>query len=58
MYTTSFLKKFLIKIFFCTWQFSNLCGAVYKEGNVEFTGDGNSVFSPVGNRISLFDLKK
>lgn len=39
-------------------QFSNLCGAVYKRGNVEFTKDGNGVFSPVGNRISLFDLKK
>lgn len=44
--------------YFVTFQFSNLCGAVYKQGNVEFTADGNSVLSPVGNRISLFDLKK
>ncbi len=39
-------------------QFSNLCGAVYKQGNVEFTKDGNSVLSPVGNKVSQFDLKK
>ena len=39
-------------------QFSNLCGAVYKQGNIAFTSDGNSVLSPVGNRISQFDLKK
>ena len=39
-------------------QFSNLCGAVYKQGNIAFMSDGNSVLSPVGNRISQFDLKK
>ena len=39
-------------------QFSNLCGAVYRQGNVLFTNDGDSVFSPVGNRISQFDLKR
>lgn len=39
-------------------QFSNLCGAVYKQGSIAFTSDGNSVLSPVGNRISQFDLKK
>ena len=41
-----------------TVQFSNLCGAVYKQGRVVFSHDGNSVLSPVGNRISKFDLKK
>ena len=39
-------------------QFSNLYGAVYRQGNVAFTDDGNSVISPVGNRLSRFDLKK
>ena len=39
-------------------QFSNLCGAVYRQGNVLFTNDGDSVFSPVGNRVSQFDLKR
>jgi periodic tryptophan protein 2 len=39
-------------------QFSNLCGSLYKQGNLVFTPDGNSVLSPVGNRISVFDLVK
>ncbi|RPD61329.1 WD40 repeat-like protein [Lentinus tigrinus ALCF2SS1-7] len=38
------------------YKFSNLCGTVYRQGNVLFTPDGNSVLSPVGNRVSLFDL--
>ncbi|KAJ3016699.1 hypothetical protein HKX48_003903 [Thoreauomyces humboldtii] len=38
------------------YQFSNLCGTVYKRGNLAFTPDGNSVVSPVGNRVSVFDL--
>uniref|UniRef100_A0AAR2KZ89 Small-subunit processome Utp12 domain-containing protein n=1 Tax=Pygocentrus nattereri TaxID=42514 RepID=A0AAR2KZ89_PYGNA len=38
-------------------QFSNLLGAVYRHGNLSFSRDGNSVISPVGNRISVFDLK-
>lgn len=40
------------------WQFSNLIGTVYRQGNVVFTPDGNSVLSPVGNRVSVFDLVK
>ena len=39
-------------------QFSNLLGAVYRKGNLEFFPDGFKVASPVGNRISVFDLKK
>lgn len=39
-------------------QFSNLCGTVYKQGNLVFTPDGNKLLSPVGNRITLFDLVK
>jgi len=39
-----------------SYKFSNLCGSVYKQGNLVFTADGNCVLSPVGNRISVFDL--
>ncbi|KAJ3005862.1 hypothetical protein NUW54_g4157 [Trametes sanguinea] len=38
------------------YKFSNLCGTVYRQGNIVFTPDGNSVLSPVGNRVSVFDL--
>jgi periodic tryptophan protein 2 len=40
------------------FAFQNLCGTVYRQGNVLFTPDGNSVLSPVGNRVSIFDLVK
>ncbi|XP_014251335.1 periodic tryptophan protein 2 homolog [Cimex lectularius] len=40
-----------------SFKFSNLLGTVYKKGNLLFTKDGNSVISPVGNRITVFDLK-
>ncbi|KAJ8379169.1 hypothetical protein AAFF_G00230810 [Aldrovandia affinis] len=39
------------------YRFSNLLGAVYRRGNLSFSKDGDSVISPVGNRISVFDLK-
>ncbi|KAF9262337.1 WD40 repeat-like protein [Marasmius fiardii PR-910] len=38
------------------YKFSNICGTVYRQGNVVFTPDGNSLLSPVGNRVSVFDL--
>ncbi|TYZ61160.1 hypothetical protein PybrP1_012376 [[Pythium] brassicae (nom. inval.)] len=38
------------------YEFQHLCGTVYTQGNVIFTPDGNSVLSPVGNRITQFDL--
>ncbi|KAH0581448.1 hypothetical protein H2248_012529 [Termitomyces sp. 'cryptogamus'] len=38
------------------YKFSNICGTVYRQGNVLFTSDGNSLLSPVGNRVSVFDL--
>ncbi|KDQ58678.1 hypothetical protein JAAARDRAFT_34512 [Jaapia argillacea MUCL 33604] len=38
------------------YKLSNICGTVYKQGNILFTPDGNSVLSPVGNRVSVFDL--
>jgi periodic tryptophan protein 2 len=41
-----------------SFQFSNLLGTVYRCGDLHFTCDGNSVISPVGNRVTVFDLKK
>ncbi|TFK49171.1 WD40 repeat-like protein [Heliocybe sulcata] len=38
------------------YKLSNILGTVYRQGNVVFTPDGNSVLSPVGNRVSVFDL--
>ena len=40
------------------YRFSTLCGCVYRKGNLLFSRDGDSVYSPVGNRITQFDLKK
>ncbi|PWZ02194.1 putative periodic tryptophan protein PWP2 [Testicularia cyperi] len=39
-----------------SFKFSNLCGTVYQGGNVVFSPDGDSIYSPVGNRLSIFDL--
>uniref|UniRef100_A0A915C7Y8 Anaphase-promoting complex subunit 4 WD40 domain-containing protein n=1 Tax=Parascaris univalens TaxID=6257 RepID=A0A915C7Y8_PARUN len=41
----------------CNFRFSSLVGTVYKSGNVVFTPDGNSLLSPVGNKVTVFDLK-
>jgi len=38
------------------FQLANLCGTVYRQGNLLFTNDGNSVISPLGNRVGVFDL--
>ncbi|KAK7205455.1 WD40-repeat-containing domain protein [Myxozyma melibiosi] len=38
------------------FKFSNLLGTVYRQGNLVFTPDGTSILSPVGNRVSCFDL--
>jgi len=40
-----------------SFQFSNLFGTVYRGGDLLFTPDGNTVMSPVGNKVSMFDLK-
>ena len=37
-------------------QFSNLLGTVYCQGNLLFTPDGTCLLSPVGNRVTVFDL--
>lgn len=39
------------------FKFSNLIGTVYRKGNLLFTPDSNTVVAPVGNRLSLFDLR-
>lgn len=39
-----------------SYRFSNLLGTVYNSGNVCYSSDGNVLYSPVGNRISVFDL--
>lgn len=38
------------------FKLSNLLGTVYRKGNLLFTPDGGSILSPVGNRVSVFDL--
>jgi len=40
-----------------SYKFSNLYGTVYGGGDLLFTPDGNTVISPVGNKISMFDIK-
>ena len=40
-----------------SYKFSNLYGTVYRSGDIVFSPDGNTVISPVGNKISLFQLK-
>ncbi|CAN6673775.1 periodic tryptophan protein 2 [Trichomonascus vanleenenianus] len=38
------------------FKLSTLLGTVYRQGNLLFTPDGTCILSPVGNRVSLFDL--
>ncbi|ONH73564.1 Periodic tryptophan protein 2 [Pichia kudriavzevii] len=38
------------------FKFSNLLGTVYRQGNIVYTADGSTLLSPVGNRVSVFDL--
>ncbi|CDK27732.1 unnamed protein product [Kuraishia capsulata CBS 1993] len=38
------------------FKFSNLLGSVYYRGNLVFTKDGSTLLSPVGNKVSVFDL--
>lgn len=39
------------------YKFSNLCGTVYRKGNIIFSDNGDRLYSPVGNRVTCFDLK-
>ncbi|KOS18893.1 Periodic tryptophan protein 2 -like protein [Escovopsis weberi] len=38
------------------FRFSNLLGTVYCQGNLVFSPDGTHLFSPVGNRVTVFNL--
>lgn len=38
------------------FKLSNLVGTVYRKGNVVFTPDGSGLLTPVGNRVTYFDL--
>jgi len=38
------------------YEFSNVLGGAYSDGNLQFTADGLSLVSPMGNRVSLYDL--
>ncbi|XP_048480897.1 periodic tryptophan protein 2 homolog [Plutella xylostella] len=40
------------------YKFQNLLGTVYKKGDIVFTNDGDCVISPVGNRITVYNLKQ
>ncbi|XP_028031551.1 periodic tryptophan protein 2 homolog [Bombyx mandarina] len=40
------------------YKFQNLLGTVYRKGDVLFSKDGNCVISPVGNRITIYNLKQ
>lgn len=40
-----------------SYKFSNLLGTFYRRGHLTFTPDGDSLISPVGNRLSIFHLK-
>ena len=40
------------------FKFSNLLGTVYCQGNLLFNPEGTHLFSPVGNRVTVFDLVK
>ncbi|CAH0629125.1 unnamed protein product [Chrysodeixis includens] len=40
------------------YKFQNLLGTVYRKGDILFTNDGNCVISPVGNKITVYNLKQ
>ena len=40
------------------FSFQNLLGSVYRKGNLVFTPDGTCLLSPVGNRVTVYDLTK
>ncbi len=38
------------------YRLRRVCGSVYTNGNLLFTPDGNNILSPIGNRVTIFDL--
>jgi periodic tryptophan protein 2 len=55
-FKVSFFLSLLATAILTQSQFSNLLGTVYRKGNLLFTPDGNCLLSPVGNRVTVFDL--
>lgn len=41
-----------------SYKFNNLCGVIYRQGNILFTNDSRTLISPVGGRVTLFDMEK
>jgi len=39
-----------------SYEFSNLCGTVYRQGPLVFGPSGDVLYSAVGNRVQCFDL--
>eukprot|EP01038_Epipyxis_sp_PR26KG_P014178 gene14178-19024_t len=39
-----------------SYRLKRVCGNVYGNGKLEFTSDGNSILSPVGNLVTVVDL--
>lgn len=39
------------------FKLSNVLGSMYQRGNLVFSRDGETLFSPVANKIALFSLK-
>ena len=39
------------------YHFNRLVGSVYSRGDLTYTSSGNAILSPVGNRVSVFDLR-
>ncbi len=40
------------------YHFSNLLGTVYRQGDLVFSGDSSRVSACVGNKISMYDLRR
>lgn len=40
-----------------SFEFANVLGSVYHRGTIKFGPDGSSLFSPVGNKVVVYDLK-
>ena len=41
-----------------SYQFANVMGTVYRQGNLVFSIDGSTLYSAVGNRVACFDLTR
>ncbi|CAL8081405.1 unnamed protein product [Orchesella dallaii] len=39
------------------FKLTNVLGTVYNQGNVLYTRDGSTLIAPVGNKITIYDLK-